>query len=433
MTIGNKIVLAAKNLRTHFRRHIFIAVILSFSFAVIMTATTVTTGMEGSVFRAAENHYGGDVFIYGYEQPIARVRPVDAMLRLLAPLHLEYRKISLRTLSYGDAILHFAGRTMRQKYVFGLDWRSEKNDFRDQLFADDVFPETLGDDGIIISAPIASQLHVRRGDDVILEVSTKDGQKNTGTFIVRGIIDDKSVFGYFKCYVDRKRLNSLIGFDPGDCSWIGFYFDAHDPGTLAKKASAVYAGLKDDYPMSPPASTREEFAAEFRRPFTGLHYPVFTLFAYISQVSDLLTAVEIVTYFLFITMLVIAVASMSVSTRLMLHERAREIGTLRVMGLGSGDVQFVLVTESAMVFTISLCLGLALSVLLTWILSLFSYSWIPGFEIFLRRGRLTASYAPGTFFFNTAVFLAATLPAAWLTIRRISRSQLVRILSGEST
>jgi putative ABC transport system permease protein len=432
MTTANKIVLAGKFLRTHFRRHVFIVAILAFSFAVVMTATTTTAGMEENVFHAGENHYGGHVFLFGYDRPIFRIRPVASLLRTIDSLHMKPTKIALRTLSYDNGILHFAGRKMRLKYVFGMDWESEKAGFRDQAFADRSFPETLGANGIIISAPIAADLHARRGDGVILELATKDGQKNTGTFIVRGIIDDKSVFGYFKCYVDRKRLNALVGFDPGDCSWIGLYFAKHDAATLAKKATRLYAALRGKYPVLPPAVTREEFAKVFDQSADKLSYPVFTLFAYISQVSDLLVAVEVVMYFLFVTMIIIAIASMSVSMRLMLHERAREIGTLRVMGLGVMDIHVVLLMEAAMAFLLSLCLGLALSFIFNWVLSLFSYDRIPGFEIFLRQGKLSALYAPGTFFINTAVFLAATLPAAWLAIRRISSARLISVLSGET-
>ena len=434
MTLSSTIRLAGSYLRTHFRRHVFIIIILAFSFGIIMTVTTVTAGMEYNLFLTAEHHYGGDVFIFGNDNPKIRLTRPDEILRVIDVQRITYRKAVLRTLSYSDGVLYFAGTAVRQKYVFGIDWNAEEDSFRHLLFADGAPPSGLSENDIIISSAIADQLHARRGDDLTLEVLTVNGQKNTGTFVVRGIIEDRSIFGYFKCYTDRRRLNELLGFNPDDCSWIGFYYTNHDPAYFTAKAYQVYNALKDRYPMVKPADTREEFAEVFSDPGTAsiFRMPVFTLNAYISQVSDLLTALRIVSYFVFITMLIIALASMSVSYRLILHERSREIGTLRVMGLQSASTQVLLLAESLLVIVMAACLGMALSLLLNWVLSLFSYSWIPGFDMLLYKGRLTAVYPASIIMTNMVVLLLTVLPAAWVPAFRIARADLPKVLFKET-
>ncbi len=432
MTVTHNIILAWSYLRTHFRRHVFIILILGFSFGIIMAVTTLTAGMEQSVFRIAELHYGGHVFIFGHDPQVIRLPQPGGIIRSLQERPIAYKKAALRTLSYMEGVLYFAGSATKQKYVFGIDWENEREAFQDHLFVDDLFPETLADNGIIISSSMASRLHARQGDDVTLSVLTKDKQTNTGTFVVRGIIKDASIFGYFKCYVDRQRLNALLGFDPDDCSWIGFYWDNRDPAFLSARAEEIYQALKDRYPMVPPADTREEFANVFSVPSPALELPVFTLNAYISQVSDLLSSMRLVSYFVYVTMLIIALASMSVSYRLILHERSREIGTLRVMGLSALDTQVLLLVESVMVVVIAVGVGLWLSLLFNWVLSLFSYSQIPGFDIFLYKGRLTAAYPPSMLLMNIVILLLTVLPAAWIPALRISRIDVTKALSKQT-
>jgi putative ABC transport system permease protein len=432
MTIADTAHLAVTYIRSHSRRYVFLLAILGFSFAIITTITSLTAGMSRNVFAAAENHYGGHVFVIGFENGRDRVIDTAGILDAVHASGFACRKVALRTMGYAKAVLHFAGAAVKQKYVFGIDWENEKADFRNLDFSSGRADFEELADGIIVSSSTAAELQVRVGDDLTLEVPTAAGQKNTGRFIVRGIVRDNSIFGYYKCFISRSKLNALFGFPPTDCSWIGFYFDDTDPASLFDRAQALRGLLSGRFPIGTVVNTREDFAKELSASGSaaGFRYSIVTLTAYISQVADLLSAMKIISYALYAMMLVIALASIAVTYRLILHERSREIATVRVMGLSPFKVQAMLVIEYLLLFTAALVAGFALALFFSWILSLFSYSWIPSFEIFLRQGRLTADFPILLVVTNVSIMLLTTLPAIWLPAAGISRAGLAGILQG---
>ena len=87
-----------------------------------------------------------------------------------------------------------------------------------------------GSNGILISNVTAKQLGARVGDDVILEVDTVTGQRNTASLVVKGVFKDASIFGAYTSYVDLELLSSLIGLAPGEYTTFGIYL--HDPDPL---------------------------------------------------------------------------------------------------------------------------------------------------------------------------------------------------------
>ncbi|RPJ09221.1 MAG: FtsX-like permease family protein [Spirochaetaceae bacterium] len=434
MTIGNIISLAWKYLRSHFRRYFFLLSILAFSFAVITSITTLTEGMSRNVFRAAENHYGGHVFAIGFDDGRDKIANAGEIIKTIDSSGFTYSKAVFRTMLNSRGVLHFAGSSVKQKYLFGIDWENEKSDFAELDFTDALPDFQSLENGILISSSVAEELQARVGDDLVLEVTPKDGPKNTGIFIVKGIIRDNSIFGYYKCFISLEKLNSLIGYAPGECSWIGFYFVNTEPAYQFDQAARIHSLLEKKFPMGPLVDDRDSLESEISGSdkYPGFHYSVVTLNSYISQVGDLLTAMKLISYFLYVMMIIIALASISVTYRLILHERAREIGTIRVMGMESMLTQGVLVIECLFLLFAALFAGFILALFFIWILSLFSYAWIPGFEIFLHKGRLTAAFTQNLMITNIAIMVITTLPAVWIPAARISRAKLPDILSGES-
>ncbi|MBN1523574.1 MAG: FtsX-like permease family protein [Spirochaetales bacterium] len=429
MKIGYKILLSIKYLAGHFRRYIFLLVVLCFSFAVITATTTIVEGMTENVFLAAENHYAGHVFVLGYEKDkrsVLRITDSDTILNVVKNAGFKPAKTVLRTLSYNDASLYFSGVSVKQKYVYGIDWQVEQDDFKKLTFIDGEASDDFNNNGIFISEPVAHNLQARVNDDVLLEVQTKTGQKNTLKFIVRGIIRDSSIFGFFKCFVSRTSLNMLLGYDESDCSSIGLFFKKNDD--LFEKTDILYTALENIFSLGDPIKNREDFTEQIRADFSGFRYFVFPLSVYISQVSDLLTAMKFISYFLYVLMIIIAISSLTVTYRLILYERSREIGTVRVLGMQSWNTQIVLVFESVFLFLVAVIAGLFLSLLFTWILSMFSYESIPGFDLFLRKGKLTASYTPGIIFTNILILLLTVLPVVWIPMFNISRADIVNTL-----
>jgi putative ABC transport system permease protein len=432
MKIQTKIKLAAKYFSGHFRRYIFLLIAMSFGFAIITSMTSLASGMSRNIYNASQNHYAGHIFIVGFDKNArtqARITAREQILKAIDESGISPERVVFRTMSFGEGILYFAGNAVRQKYVYGVDWDVEMDDFRKLEFAAGGVDSVAGDNNIFISEPVARELGARFGDDLVLEVITRTGQKNTGRVVVKGIIRDKSIFGYYKCFVQREFLNKLLVYRPHQCSSIGLFFK--DLNHLYEKTEILYKALEKRIAMGPPVKVKEDLTRHISGSWKGIRYLTFPLHVYVSQVADLLAAMKIISYFLYIMMIIIIVVSIFVTYQLILHERSAEIGTMQAIGFTEGDIQGVLILESLFVFFISIIIGFILSRVIVNVLSLFSFSWIPGFEIFLHKGSLTTHVSFQTLCTNVLILFLCILPAVWIPSFQVTRRELTSALSGD--
>jgi len=167
------------------------------------------------------------------------------------------------------------------------------------------------------------------------------------------------------------------------------------------------------------------------RPWEGIRVFLYTLPVYLSEISNLLEAMNIITYLLYVMMLLIILVSAAVTYRLILHERAKELGTMRIIGFYGSDLRLVLWTEVFVIGLISLIAGFILAQILSWAVSLLSFSWFPGFEIFMKDGKLSPLYLPKTMFVNILLVFIVLFVMALLPSIRASRKNLPELLSGE--
>jgi len=415
------------------RRYGFLLAALVFGFAVVTFITSAKDGMYENVYYSAQSHYAGDIIAVGYDSYSAQLHhlgqnEMSSILNAAAVAGINPQYTVLRTLFGESGVIYYNGNAIQLKYVVGCDWEGEAHLFARMDF--DESPEaSIGDDGIILSVPVARKLGARMGDSVILEVSTWRGQKNTGQFIVKGIVKDASIFGYYKVYTSRLTLNRLVLFDDEDCSSIGFFLDNLD--AAEQKRRRLQEALVENIQIGSLVYDRDELFRETSQPRDGIKVFLYTLPVYLSEVSDLLNAMNIITYFLYGMMLLIILVSAVVTYRLILHERTREMGIMRAIGFYGSDLRLVLWTEVIALGIISLIAGFLLACVLSWVLSLFSFSWFPSFEIFMKNGRLTALYLPRTVLVNVVSIFLVLFIAALSPSFRVSGKNLPKLLSGE--
>jgi ABC-type antimicrobial peptide transport system permease subunit len=131
-------------------------------------------------------------------------------------------------------------------------------------------------------------------------------------------------------------------------------------------------------------------------------------------------------------MLVIILVSVAVTYRLILHERAREMGVMRAIGFYGGDLRLVLWVEIVALGAISLFAGFLLAWILSRAAALLSFSWFPSFEIFLKEGRLSVLFLPETVFLNVVLIFIVLITAVLFPSFYVSKKHLPCLLSGES-
>jgi len=183
--------------------------------------------------------------------------------------------------------------------------------------------------------------------------------------------------------------------------------------------------------LGPLVYNRDELAYERHRPREGIKVFLYTLPVYLSDISDLLNAMNVITYFLYGMMLLIILVSAAVNYRLILHERTKELGVMRVIGFYGADLRLVLWAEIVGVGLVSLSAGFALAGFFGWLISLIPFTWFPSFEIFMKNGRLQALYLPRTVLINIISIFLLLFSMALVPAFRASRKNLPGLLSGE--
>ena len=427
----NLVILALRYLYRNRRRYLFLLAALSFGFGVVTVITSLKDGMDHSVYRAAQSHYAGDIVVAGYDNDSKtqfRTTEAELILEAVSAARLDPSLIVRRTMLGGKGILYFNGTPVRQKYILGVDWENEKEYLQGLPYTKEgfIFPEEPG--GIIISLTSSREMGARLGDRVILEVETRTGQKNTGSFTVMGVVRDSGIFGTFKSYIALDELNRLMSFGPGDCSSVGIFLK--ETGNLEEKTRRLQEELEKRVPMGPLVSDRDELARESKEKWDGIRHFIVTIPVYLSEVAELLTALEVIAYFLYAMMLLIILVSVSVTYRLILHERLLELGTMRVLGFFESDLRQVLILELFFLCVVSLFVGFAAARLAAWGISFMSFSYIPSFEIFMSEGRLKALFLFRTTLVNVAAVMGVLLPVVWFPAFRTSRGSLPEMLSG---
>ena len=426
--------LGLKYLNRYRRRYGFLLAALVFGFAVVTFITSSKDSMYDNIYYSAQSHYAGDIVATGYDSQLGGAfhrlgeNEISVILDSAYMVAVNAKYTVFRTIFGERGVVFFNGNAVIQKYVMGCDWEEEEHLFSKMNFTAPR-EQSIGDDGIILSMPVARQLGAVMGDSVTLEVETRWGQKNTGQFIVRGIVQDFSIFGYYKVYISRLSLNRLLLLDDEDCSIIGFFLEK--PSAAEKSRSSLQAVLAGQMQTGPLVYDREELTREANQPWEGIKVFMYTMPVYLSEVADLLEAMNIITYFLYGMMLVIIFVSAAVTYRLILHERAREMGVMRAIGFYGGDLRLVLWTEITALGLFSLFAGFIFAWFLSRITSLLSFSWFPSFEIFLKNGKLSVLYLPSTILFNVVLIFIVLAAAVMLPSLRASKKHLPSLLSGE--
>jgi ABC-type lipoprotein release transport system permease subunit len=425
--------LAVKYVISYRRRYLFLFSALALGFCVISVIGSLKDGMAEGVYYSAQNHYSGDIIVTGFENDSEIADHIYAETVPLITQKIEESGIKpdkkvLRTMMFNDNTLHYNGAAAPLKYVVGLDWDVERDYFDSLNFTEGRASEDFDDETMIVSAPVASFLGLRAGDMVLLETETMYGQKNTAYFTVGGVVDDRSLFGYYKSFVSRRALNSIAGFGEDDCSTIGLFFN--DRSGLESKRKKLQNALEGSIPLRPLVYGREDFDREKDWEWSGVMFFLMTVSVYVSNVGQILQALNIIAYFLYIMMLLIILVSAGVTYRLILHERVKEIGTMRAIGSYESDIRRILVFEASILATLSLVTGYCFTVFINWIVSRISFSWFPGFEIFLRDGRLLALYRPIVIAINMAAVYIIIYCAVYAPSFKLSRAPLPQMLSG---
>ena len=240
-------------------------------------------------------------------------------------------------------------------------------------------------DGILLTTTLATLLGVRPGDK--LQIDFLQGRQRHGELLVSGTIDE--ILG-LSAYMNLGALNRLAG-DGGALNAAYLRLDQ-------AKAGKLYTTFK-----KMPGVAGIMMLKAMKESFNEL----------IAQSMN--TSTVILTSFA----CVLAFAVVYNGARISLSERARELTSLRVLGMTKGEISFILLGEQALLtlsaIPLGFLIGIGLSALLAHALSSELY-------------RLPLVFSAVNFLFAFLVIVFVSVLSAFLVRRRLTNLDLVEVL-----
>ncbi len=251
--------------------------------------------------------------------------------------------------------------------------------------AKDMSTIRLRDDGVILGVGLAETLQISPGDNLTIEV--REGRRPVLSLPVIGVAE--TLMGS-PAYLELGALNRALK-EPNRVSGAFLRLDG-------AKSTEVYRLIKDM-----PSVAAVSLKADARRA--------------LKKVMDEGAGAQ-----RFVMLFITAVITFGIvynSARIAFAERARDLASLRVIGLTRGEVAFILLAELAIVTLVAIPVGALLGYYLSFLLS-------AGFSSDLYR--IPTMFAPRSYGIAAlAIFFAASL-SGWLVKRDIDRLDLVSVL-----
>ena len=280
------------------------------------------------------------------------------------------------------ARLHVAAR-VQDVALIGLNSTSRLRRLMDMDYGTMSIPP----DGVVMGAWLATQLGVRRGDSVALEI--REGRRRTVTARVVGLIDEP--LGRY-VYGELRHVDRLLD-EPNTFSALNVLVDP-------ARAGELYSALK-----RAPAVLGVEFRKDSLLNFRAMGDETV---AFIRQVEIIFAVI-------------IAFGVVYNTARIAVAERTHELATLRVLGFTRREISSILLGEIGVLATPAIPLGCLFGFILSsWLASALSS------ELF----RFPVVLDVRTYAFAIFVFVAAALGSALVVRRHLDRLDLVAVLKA---
>lgn len=332
---------------------------VSVGVAALITTLSVMNGFQSDIKEkiiGAQSH----ILVFGrmsaevYPEKIAQVQALSEVVGAAPNI-------------YGQAILSNSGQSIGV-VIRGLDPAQEAkiNNLNSSLVEGTFQPTDWEEDApapLVLGTELAENLNVFVGDDVVLispqSISTSAGMfPKMKKFRISGLLRT----GYYE-------FDNTIVYAPLD--------QASDFLGLKQGITGIAVKLKN-------MNQAEAIAPKIQQ-VVGPGYAVRT-FAQMN--STLYAALKLEKAVMFIILfLIIAVASLNIASNLILlgTEKLRDIGIMRALGASPKMIRGIFMWEAMMTATVGIILGVALALLLCWIIVTFNIVELPGDIYYLTK------------------------------------------------
>lgn len=345
-------------------------------------------GMLNSLEDKAKLYYGGDFTFIGGKNDLT-LPNVDSFIEQLVPVFPEGSVISSRFDFDADySSFYFEGTEARQRVIKGIDFSKEMELFQGFNYLEGNSLNMAGSNGVLLSEPIAETLGVQVGDSITFLLKTTKGYTNTVVLEVHGIFRDSSLFGMYTSYMDINCLRKSYDVAQTWANRICIDFPA-DFKITQEKVEAFQSQLEQKFTMFPLVDDKEIFYQPLlSKSFSEPHYALVDLYANLEDLKVLIDAMKIIAAFVILILMVIIMVGVSSTYRVIVMKRINEIGIYKAIGMNRMGIFSVLLSETSLLILVGCVAGMIFSWILCRVISCFSFSFIPAFDIFLVDGKL---------------------------------------------
>ena len=412
ITLGLRSLLYRKN------QYVSLLLVCVVGVGVSLFSIFLIRGMLFSLEAKARIYYGGDYQFIGGKNNLA-FGDADAVIEELRDVFGENAVISPRfDFDAKNTAIYFEGVGVRQRIIKGVDFDAERALFAGFNYIAGNALEIAGTNGVLLSEPIAEMLGASVGDEVTLMLRTGAGFINTVPLVVKGIFRDSSLFGMYTSYMDIDFLKSAFGVGKKWANRI-----AIDLGAKAEKSAEEYqSALEERFNMFRLVADKQIFYDQL---LTGrlkeATYALTPLSANMQELGVLISAMKGIAAFIIITLVVIIIAGIGSTYRVLVMKRINEIGIYMAIGMTRTSILLTILSESLFLLVAGCVLGLLFAFALCAMTAAFDFSFIPAFDIFLMNAHLRPIFdARATVAVSIAVIaltIAAVLYAVQKTVR----------------
>lgn len=272
-------------------------------------------------------------------------------------------------------------------------------------------------DRIVLGDKLAEALAVSEGESVTLRYrSVHAAEPVEQNFTVEAIVATKNAppavnawlpeAGFYRVYLgDLPQVRVLPGAESLSAEW--------------------KAVLAPDFKVLPRTSTGDDLMKknqELRKTnFYGPAIDVRTMYESASQVLELEGALNLITLIAVLILFLIILTGVVNTLRMTIRERTREIGTMRAIGVRSGDVRNIFLIETFQLAFFSAVTGVVLAFIVMAVLSSFRIETQSVLGIFLSKKKLYFLPQAGDILRNIVMILLVSTATAYFPSRRAAK------------
>jgi len=279
---------------------------------------------------------------------------------------------------------------------------------------------------LVISEETAESLGASVGDLVLMQLETISGQQNAGDFAIAAVAFEPGLLSAVSAYADADTVNALANLEQGEYMKLGGLLkDVRSMERFAARLTAVFQqdGLQL-FPKLAPSLGLDLFdVSRHEGQWSGVKYQISTLGDYLSQLSRIISVLNLLGWGILAVLLFIIMAGITNTYRIIMYEGTREMGTMRALGMQRPAVRVLLLLEAFFLEFPAALAGTLTGLIIMGCVSLIQ--WGLDTPLFLLRdgGRMRFSVFPWQVTVNTAFVLLMCTAGAVVSASRAAALQ----------